>query len=98
MEAPEYLDLDEIDFSDDSVVSVIQRPFHKRPLRAFFQRLGASSKLITQLSTIISAQLRHLSLTLFSCPEVFCDIPEKHPRVVQEERWPGRGETRYFDC
>lgn len=27
MEAPEYLDLDEIDFSDDSVVSVIQKPF-----------------------------------------------------------------------
>lgn len=27
MEAPEYLDLDEIDFSDDSVVSVIQNPF-----------------------------------------------------------------------
>lgn len=26
MEAPEYLDLDEIDFSDDSVVSVTQRP------------------------------------------------------------------------
>lgn len=34
---------------------------------------------------------------MFSCPEVFCDIPEKHPRVVQEERWPGWGETRYFD-
>lgn len=27
MEAPEYLDLDEIDFSDDSVVSVIPRLF-----------------------------------------------------------------------
>lgn len=30
MEAPEYLDLDEIDFSDDSVVSVVQRLSSKR--------------------------------------------------------------------
>lgn len=30
MEAPEYLDLDEIDFSDDSVVSVAQRLSSKR--------------------------------------------------------------------
>lgn len=30
MEAPEYLDLDEIDFSDDSVVSVLQRLSSKR--------------------------------------------------------------------
>lgn len=35
MEAPEYLDLDEIDFSDDSVVSVIQNPFHKRCFLTF---------------------------------------------------------------
>lgn len=36
MEAPEYLDLDEIDFSDDSVVSVIQNPFRKRFFVTFF--------------------------------------------------------------
>lgn len=65
MEAPEYLDLDEIDFSDDLVVSV-KTLFVKDVLR-----------------------LLRLFLTLFSHPEVFCDIPEKHPRVVQEERWPG---------
>lgn len=28
MEAPEYLDLDEIDFSDDSVVSAIENTSH----------------------------------------------------------------------
>lgn len=36
MEAPEYLDLDEIDFSDDSVVSVIQKHFRERPFTTFF--------------------------------------------------------------
>lgn len=30
MEAPEYLDLDEIDFSDDSVVSVTRNPVRER--------------------------------------------------------------------
>lgn len=79
MEAPEYLDLDEIDFSDDSVVSVLQCPFSKR----------LSTTLLTETVLALAQSYLHLSLTLCSPPEVFCDIPEKHPRAVQEERWPG---------
>lgn len=55
MEAPEYLDLDEIDFSDDSVVSVLQSPFSKRLSTRFVNRdcVSTSSKLLPSLPNFV---------------------------------------------
>lgn len=106
MEAPEYLDLDEIDFSDDAVVSYTHRPGLqvRRSACPPPSADGINSSLnITALhscpTAVCNYYLTNVALLFFpsfvlSGPAVFRDVPEKHPRVVEEKRWPGRGETR----